>query len=108
MHGTTSVLDACHQLLDYMTMHLHVTIQNHASKMILVVHSDASYLYEQDRKSCIAGHYFDTNQDRNAPKNGAILTLTTIIKHLLSLASEAKLPDTRRNGTLPAKNNGNY
>ena len=49
MNCTTSVLNACHQLLDYVAMHLHVTIHYHAIKMILDVHSDASYLSEPDR-----------------------------------------------------------
>ena len=44
MNGTTTVLNACHQLLDYVAMHHHAAIDYHASKMILPVHSDASEL----------------------------------------------------------------
>ena len=43
-NGTTSALDACNQLLDYVATHPHAGICYHASKMILAVHSDASYL----------------------------------------------------------------
>ena len=38
MHGKISGLDACHQLLDYITIHLHAAIRYHTSKMILAVH----------------------------------------------------------------------
>ena len=55
IHGTTSVLDACHQLLDYIAMHPHAAICYHASKMILALYFDASYLSEPDSKSCMGG-----------------------------------------------------
>ena len=90
-NGTTSVLDSCHQLLDYVATHPHAAIWYHASKMILAVHSDASYLSEPDSKSHVGGHYFLTEQDSNAPNNGAILTLAAIITQVVSSASEAEL-----------------
>ena len=89
-NGTTSALEACHQLLDYVATHPHAAICHHASKMILAVHADASYLSEPDSTSCIGGHYFLTDQDNNTPNNGAILTLAAIIKHVVSFASEAE------------------
>ena len=63
----------------------------HVSKMILAVHSDASYLSEPDSKSHVGGHYFLIDQDSNAPNNGTILSLAAIIKHVVSSASEAEL-----------------
>ena len=86
-NGTTSVLEACHQLLEYVATHLHAAICYNASKMALAVHSDASYLYEPDSKSCVGGQYFITDQDNNAPNNVTILTLAAIIKHDVSSAS---------------------
>ena len=62
------------------------------------MHSDASYLSELDCKSSIGGHYFLTDHDSNAPYNGAILTLTAIIRHVVSSASEAKLVALVYNG----------
>ena len=59
-NGTTSVLDACHPLLDYVATHPHVAICYHASKIILAVHSNVSYLSEPDSKSHVGGHYFLT------------------------------------------------
>ena len=90
-NGTTSVLDACHQLLDYVATYPCAAIRYHANKMILAAHSDASYLSEPDSKSHVGGHYFLTEQDSNAPNNGTILTLAAIIKHVVSSASEAEL-----------------
>ena len=85
------MLGACHQLLDYVATHPHEAIHYHASKMILTVHSDASYLSEPDSKSSVGGHYFLTEQDSNAPNNGTIHTLSAIIKHVVYSASEAEL-----------------
>ena len=81
----------CHQLLDYIAIHPHVAIRYHVSKMILTVHFDTSYLSEPDSKSQVGGHYFLINQDNNAPNNGTILTLSAIIRHVVSSVSEAVL-----------------
>ena len=74
-----------------MATHPRAAICYHASKMILAVHSDASYLSEPDSKSHVGGHYFLTEQESNAPNNGAILTLAAILKHVVSYASEGEL-----------------
>ena len=58
--------------------------------MLLAVHSDASYLSEPDSKSRAAGHHYLTKLNDELFNNGAILTLTKIIKHVMSSASEAE------------------
>ena len=90
-NGTMFVLEACHQLLDYVATHHHAAVCYHTSKMTLAVHSDANDLSLPDSKSHVGGHYFLTHQDNNAPNNGAILTLAAINKHFVSSASEAEL-----------------
>jgi hypothetical protein len=55
------------------------------------VHTDASYLSETGGKSHAAGHFYLTNQNNKDFNNGAILTLSAIMKHVMSLASKAKL-----------------
>jgi hypothetical protein len=60
--------------------------------MVLLVHTDAYYLSEPGGKSRAAGHFYLLNCNDKDFNNGAILTLSTIIKHVMSLASEAKLP----------------
>ena len=59
--------------------------------MILAVHSDASYLSEAKARSRSGGHFYPTNQNDEEFSNGAVLTLSSIIKHVLASASEAEL-----------------
>ena len=54
--------------------------------MVLTVHTNASYLLKPNCKSWAAGHFFFTYHN-NAP----IVTLSTLIKHVLASASKAKL-----------------
>jgi hypothetical protein len=58
--------------------------------MILAVHTDASYLSEQGSKSRAAGHFYLINTNDEDFNNGALLTLTSVIKHVMSSASEAE------------------
>ena len=88
---TQAVVEACHQILDYVATHLNVTIQYIASDMILLVHSNMSYLSEQNSKSQVGGHYYLSSTDDNKPANGTILNLLAIIKNFVSSATEAKL-----------------
>jgi hypothetical protein len=59
--------------------------------MIIAVHTDASYLSKAGGKSCAAGHFYLTNQTSKNINNGAVLTLSTIIKHVMSSASKVEL-----------------
>jgi hypothetical protein len=59
--------------------------------MMLAVHTDTSYLSELGGKSRAAGHFYLTNRNDEDFNNGAILTLSSIIKHVMSSASEAEL-----------------
>ncbi len=90
-NGTWAVVDACHQLLDYVATHPHAGIQHKACNMVLSVHTKASYLYKPGGASRAAGHFYLSNCNNKNFNNGTILTLSTIIKHIMSLASEAKL-----------------
>ena len=92
-NGTQAVADACHQLLDYVATHPDAGIRYHTCDMILAVLTDASYLSEIGGKSRAAGHFYLTNRNDEDFNNGAILTLSSIIKHVMSSssASEAEL-----------------
>jgi hypothetical protein len=90
-NGTTAVTEACQKLLNYVATHQNAGIRYKACDMILAVHTDASYLSEQAGKSRASAHFYLTNHDDKEFNNGAILTLSSIIKHVLSSASEAKL-----------------
>eukprot|EP00957_Ditylum_brightwellii_P072422 5503810-Ditylum_brightwellii.AAC.1 len=59
--------------------------------MMLVVHSDASYLSKLHAHSRAAGHFYLANKNNKDLNNGAILTLSMIICHVVASASEAEL-----------------
>ncbi len=59
--------------------------------MILVVHTNASYLSEHNVCSRASVHFYLTNKGNKEFNNSTILNLSSIIKHVISLASEAKL-----------------
>ena len=88
--GTEAVMAACHQLLDYLATHPNAAIRYHASDMVLAFDTDASYLSEMDGKSRAAAYYYLTKEGNRAFHNGAIDVLSTIIKHVMSSASEAE------------------
>jgi hypothetical protein len=62
-----------------------------ASNMVLQVHCDAGHASEKKSRSWAKGHFFLSNKDTSPPNNGAILTIATIIKSVMSSAAEAKL-----------------
>ncbi len=42
-------------------------------------------------RSHVGGHFFLSNNDPNPPNNGAIVTNATIIKNVMSSATEAEI-----------------
>ena len=82
------------QLLDYLATLPNAKVRYYASKMVLNVHSDASYLSEPGAKSRAAGVYFlgDVPQN-NKPivLNGNIFIVCGILKFVASSAAEAEL-----------------
>ncbi len=62
-----------------------------ACNMVLLVHTDASFLSEPGGKSRASGHLYLSNCNNKDFNNGTILTLSTIIKHDMSSASKASL-----------------
>jgi hypothetical protein len=59
--------------------------------MVLLVHTDSSYLSKPGGKSIEAGHVYLSNCNYKDFNNCTILTLSTIIKHIMLSASKAKL-----------------
>jgi hypothetical protein len=61
--------------------------------MILHIHSDASYLSENEAK-IRAGGVFYMGSDKNTDKkltNGAIFIISKVLKHVMSAAAEAEI-----------------
>jgi hypothetical protein len=73
------------QLLDYCVTQDEVALSYKASKMILAVHSDTGYCNKKKLQSRVGGHFPLSNNDKFPPNNGAILTIPTIIKAVMSL-----------------------
>lgn len=90
-HGTQAVMDACHQLLDYVATHPNATIRYCASDMILALDTDGSYLSEPGAKSRAAAYFYLTKKDNPEFHNGSVLILSAIIKHIMASASETEL-----------------
>ncbi len=59
--------------------------------MVLVVHSDASYLSKPKARSRAGRHFFLSSDTENPTNNGAVLNIAQLIKAVMSSAAEAKL-----------------
>ena len=88
---TENTIKKINQLLDYAATHLDSGITFRASDMVLAAHSDAYYLYKTKVQSRAGGRFF-MFKDKTYPKNnGAVLTISQIIKAVMSSAAEAEL-----------------
>jgi hypothetical protein len=77
--------------LDYAATHQDAVITYRASNMVLVVHSDASYLSEPKARSRAGGHFFMSSDTKDPANNGAVLNIAQLIKAVMSSAAEAEL-----------------
>jgi hypothetical protein len=68
-----------------------IKAQHTASKMVLVAHSNASYLSKPNERSRAGGHFFLLSDSTIPQNNGAILNIAHIIKHVMLSAMEAEL-----------------
>jgi hypothetical protein len=61
--------------------------------MILHIHSDASYLSENEAKLRAGGLFYMGSNTKNDKKftNGAILIISTVLKHAMLSAAEAEI-----------------
>jgi hypothetical protein len=89
-HVTT---DKVIKLLNYCNTHPESKIRYHSSDMILHVHSDASYLSEDEAKSRAGGFLYMGNAAKHQKKltNGAILIISKVLKRVMSSAAEAEI-----------------
>ena len=80
--------------MDYLVSLPHAQVKFYASKMILNVHSDASYLSEPRAKSRVAGVYFigDVPEDgKQLLLDENIFIVCSILKFVVASAVEAEL-----------------
>jgi hypothetical protein len=61
--------------------------------MILHIHSDASYLSENEAKSRSGGFFYMGNTTKKGNKliNGAVSIVSNVLKHVMSSAAEAEI-----------------
>jgi hypothetical protein len=85
------MLALCKQFLDYMASPDKAVLTYKASNMVLVIHSNASYLSEPKARSPTGGHMFMAGRDDIPTNNGAILNISQIIWAVMSSAAEAEL-----------------
>jgi hypothetical protein len=92
-NATEVTADKVIKLLNYCNTHPETKIRYHASDMILHIHSDASYLSENEAKSRAGGFFYMGNTTKNDKKltNGAILIVSKVLKHVMSSAAEAEI-----------------
>jgi hypothetical protein len=92
-NATEVTADKVTKLLNYCNTHPKTKIRYHASYMILHIHSDASYLSENEAKSRAGGFFYMGNTSKNYKKltNGAILIISQVLKHVMSSEAEAEI-----------------
>jgi hypothetical protein len=91
--STAVTADKVIKLLNCCNTHPETKIRYHASDMILLIHSDASYLSEKEANS-IAGGFFYMGSSTSVDKkltNRAILIISKVLKHVMSSAAEAEI-----------------
>ena len=79
------------QIMDYLATQEPAVLTYRKSDMVLAVHSDASYLNEEEARSRAGGHHFLSENVPFPPNNGAIHNVAEIIKGVMSSAAEAEL-----------------
>ena len=89
--ATENLEEEVRHFMDYCATHPDAVVRFMASDMILALHSDASYLSEPGAKSRAGGHFYLKNKTDRDTNNGAVLTLSKIIKHVMTSASEAEI-----------------
>ena len=89
--ATESKNDAIHQLLDYCAAYPDNGILYKLSDMILAAHSDASFANETKSRSRAGAHIFFSENDSIPRWNGPLLTISQIMKYVVSSAAEAEM-----------------
>jgi hypothetical protein len=91
---TKRTMERCMQLLDYLAHNADTKVHFHASDMILIIHSDASYLSEAKARSRACGHFFIGWMPKNGDPiqlNGEFQVSMTIMQFVVASTAEAEL-----------------
>jgi hypothetical protein len=88
---TKETMENIKLFLDYAASHQNAILTYQASDMVLIVHSNASYLSKQKAQSCTGGHFFMSSDVTNPHNNSAVLNISQLVQAVMSLAAEAEL-----------------
>ena len=80
-----------HQFLDYAATNPGAIITYQESNMILAKYNSTSYLSETNACSRAGTHFFMSNNDSIPPNNDVVLTISQIIKAVMSSVAEAEI-----------------
>jgi hypothetical protein len=100
-NATTATMKAITKLLDYCATHPDAVVRYYSSDMIIWIESNASYLSKIKAQSRAARYHYLSNKppnpnqppaptDPSTPMNGAIVMPCTVMREVLSSASEAE------------------
>jgi len=89
--GSQATVEACTQLLNYAATYPDAVLRFSTSKMVLHIHSDASYLSETKARSRAGGYFYLLDDSQQPPINGAIHVHSSIMKSVLASATEAEV-----------------
>jgi hypothetical protein len=88
---TRDTMMQCKQFLEYTATHQDAILTDRRSDMVLIVHSDASYLSKSKACSRAGGQFFLSTDTIDPKDNGKVLNLAQLIKAVMSSAAKAKL-----------------
>jgi hypothetical protein len=89
--ATFATKQAVNLLLDYVATYPNNGIVYQASIMILGAHADAGFLNETNSCSRAGAHIYLSEDEPFPCSNGAVLSITQIIKFVMALTAESKL-----------------
>jgi hypothetical protein len=92
-NATEITADKVIKLLNYCNTHPETKVRYHAYDMILHIHSDASYLSENEDSSRAGGFFYMGTDEKSDKKltNGANLIISKVLKNVMSSAAEAEI-----------------
>ena len=79
------------QLIDYVDTQEEAVLTYSCSQMTISTHIESGYLNKPEARSRSGGPFFLSNNTVFPPNNGTTLTITQIIKNVMSYAAEAEL-----------------
>ncbi len=76
---TEKTMELCKKFFDFMATQEEAILTYRASKMVLAIHSNASYLSEPKARSRAGGHMFMADNEEIPFNNGAVLNISQMI-----------------------------